>query len=409
MSTKTTVHRKSGKWVFVLGVLAFVAYSTWIIGPYLRSVVVRDAAVTSWSHTATSPIDGKVEIVSARVGELVGGDGIVARVRNDHLSRKTLSEADVEMAYIRDKVNEQAYFLAEIKQLDRDRANLKTQYGRVFRDQLDARMTNLGKEIAATSRQLDLIRKIAARKEKLAQTGTGSKDAVDEAMMRVAELEHRLAELNTNLASAKVRRKPIGTGVFIAANGDDPDWVRGSRMELKILKKQARLALRKAQAEYQEAETRAADRKRDFDRLSRAEITVPAGSVIWSQHAAPGSAVVVGSPIAEWLDCSRLMIDVPVSDAEVSLIKPEMKAEVILEGDTTARRASVLMTRGSAATLSRRDLAAVAKGRGGGKAQVLLEFSHEAAGFKSCPVGRAAFVDFPGIGLIDVIRARLRL
>lgn len=67
------------------------------------------------------------------------------------------------------------------------------------------------------------------------------------------------------------------------------------------------------------------------------------------------------------------------------------------------------MTRGSAATLGREDLAAIAKGRQAKGAQVLLDISHEAETFNSCPVGRAAYVNFPDIGLIDVVRARLRL
>jgi hypothetical protein len=69
----------------------------------------------------------------------------------------------------------------------------------------------------------------------------------------------------------------------------------------------------------------------------------------------------------------------------------------------------VLLARGSASTLGRADLAALAKGRHEGVAQVLLELPHDPEEFQSCPVGRAAYVDFPGIGLIDVIQARLRL
>jgi len=113
--------------------------------------------------------------------------------------------------------------------------------------------------------------------------------------------------------------------------------------------------------------------------------------------------------VAEWLDCSVLMIDVPVADAEVSLLKPGMEADVILEGETETRRAKVLLTRGSASTLDKQDLAAVAKGRRDGVAQVLLEFSHARDSFDVCPVSRAAYVDFLDIGLIEVIRARLRL
>ena len=119
--------------------------------------------------------------------------------------------------------------------------------------------------------------------------------------------------------------------------------------------------------------------------------------------------VKAGTPLVEWLDCSSLLIDVPVADAEVPLIKPGMIANVILEGDSVTRQGEVLLTRGSALTLGRDDLAGLAKGRGEGVAQVLLEFSHERENFDGCPVGRAAYVDFPEIGLIDVIRARLRL
>ena len=67
------------------------------------------------------------------------------------------------------------------------------------------------------------------------------------------------------------------------------------------------------------------------------------------------------------------------------------------------------MTRGSTATLGRHDLAALAKGRSDGVAQVLLKLDGDPGEFDRCPVGRAAYVEFPGVGLIDVIRARLRL
>ena len=67
------------------------------------------------------------------------------------------------------------------------------------------------------------------------------------------------------------------------------------------------------------------------------------------------------------------------------------------------------MTRGSSATLGRVDLAAIAKGREPGVAQVLLSLKAEASEFELCPVGRAAYVEFPGVGMIDVLRARLRL
>lgn len=60
----------------------------------------------------------------------------------------------------------------------------------------------------------------------------------------------------------------------------------------------------------------------------------------------PGATLRAGNPVAEWLDCFIVMVDVPVSDAEVALIKRGMAAEVVLEGESVTREASVLLTRG---------------------------------------------------------------
>ncbi len=43
------VSRRLIVWV---GLLFLIAYSLWMGGPYLRSIVVRDAAVTTWLQVA---------------------------------------------------------------------------------------------------------------------------------------------------------------------------------------------------------------------------------------------------------------------------------------------------------------------------------------------------------------------
>jgi multidrug resistance efflux pump len=227
--------------------------------------------------------------------------------------------------------------------------------------------------------------------------------------MRVANLELQSADLKAALAHALVRREAANHSVFITADGEDPTWVLGQRLDLKLAKTQARLELRQAQSELKLALAALEAAEQEFRELSEATVRAPPGNVLWSRRAAPGATVRVGEAVAEWLDCSDLMVDVPVSDAEVALIRPSMTAEVILEGESRTREGEVLLTRGSASTLTRDDLAAIAKGRTEGVAQVLLKLSADAAAFERCPVGRAAYVEFPDVGLIDVLRARLRL
>jgi hypothetical protein len=51
----------------------------------------------------------------------------------------------------------------------------------------------------------------------------------------------------------------------------------------------------------------------------------------------------------------------------------------------------------------------LAKGRYPGVGQALITLDPSTADIAACPIGQAAHVDFPGVGLLDVLRARLRL
>ena len=58
---------------------------------------------------------------------------------------------------------------------------------------------------------------------------------------------------------------------------------------------------------------------------------------------------------------------------------------------------------------ARTDLAAVAKGRYRGIGQVLVSSSPRPPMSRPAPSASAAYVDFPQVGLIEILRARLRL
>ena len=104
-----------------------------------------------------------------------------------------------------------------------------------------------------------------------------------------------------------------------------------------------------------------------------------------------------------------MLVDAPASDVEVALLRPGMGAEVVLEGERQPRQAAILLTRGSAGTLGPDDLAALAKGRSAGRGQVLLRLEPTPEDIAACPIGLSAFVEFPQVDVIDMLRARLRL
>jgi multidrug resistance efflux pump len=172
---------------------------------------------------------------------------------------------------------------------------------------------------------------------------------------------------------------------------------------------QATRALADAQAVLAEARIAAAAARQAFELISASPIAAPPGSLVWSVLAGAGAAVDVGTPVAEWIDCDVILVDVPVSDVEVGLLRKGMAAEVVLEGETQVRKGSVLLTRSPASILGSADLAALAKGHGDGRGQVILRLEHTPDDARDCAIGVAAWVDFPEIDFIDELRARLRL
>src|SRR6185369_14212719 len=58
-----------------LGLVALLVYAGWIGGPYLQSIILRDAAVTTWINIATAPIAGFVEANPLLPGARVSADG----------------------------------------------------------------------------------------------------------------------------------------------------------------------------------------------------------------------------------------------------------------------------------------------------------------------------------------------
>jgi multidrug resistance efflux pump len=379
----------------------------WQLGPYLRSTVNRNSAVTSWIHIATSPIAGNLDSRLPKPGDRVGPDGLIVTVRNRHNDPSAAEHSAGEVARAEAIVEELRRYVDAMRQLDAEWQARTASHAAAFKQNLEVTLTSARLELEQVKQRLAIAQADLDRMQRLAARGNASVAAADEALASVAELDLQRVELERNIAELEVRRAAAAKGVFMTADGTDPDWDDRSRDELRrdIARGVAELA--EAEATLANARHVAATDASALERTSAGAVTAPPGSLIWSVLVGAGTAVNIGSPIAEWLDCSVMLVDVPASDIEVALLRPGMEAEVVLEGEHQPRQGTILLSRGSAGTLD--DLAALAKGRSAGRGQVLLRLEPTPEDIATCPIGLSAFVEFPQIDPIDMLRARLRL
>lgn len=400
-------------WAPHLGAVALVAvalalYAGWTLAPYVSSALFRDAALTTWIHVATAPLRGNLDQRLPAPGQRVGEDGRLATVRDLQADRSQVDLADAEVVRAEARVAELRDFLATIEQLDEEWRDRSVGYASVFKDNLDTEIRGLERELAFLTRRLKLDRALADRRQTLAQGGDSPQALADEAMAAVMELERLRAEQEMHLEHAKERRQAAERGVFLLSNGRNPEWAYQSRDQLRVDIADTRHALAGAEADLAEARAAAAAVREAFDLARTGAVEAPPGSKVWSVIAGPGAAVATGTPVAEWIDCGVMLVDVPASDIEVGLLRAGMPADVLFEGERTMRRGAVLLTRGSSASLDDTDLAA-ARSRDAGTGQVIVRLEAEPEDVAACRIGTAAWVDFPDVGIFDLLRARLRL
>jgi biotin carboxyl carrier protein len=272
---------------------ALLGYIAWIGAPYLRSVVVRDAAVTTWIDMASAPIPGFVGKDALHAGDTVGKDGRIAVIENPLADTSAVIRAEAEL---------------------------------------------------------------------------------ERAKQRVSGLQGLMAQRDADPVAHARNDMELAEAKVVAASAE------------KVLDGE----------------------KEAFDNARRQPVKAPPEAYIWSLIASPGNFVQAGERIASWVDCSIMLVDVPVSDVELALLPTDAPARVVIEGDRKARIGKVYLTRGAASTLGADDLAAVAKGRHAGVGQVIVALDPSAEDIEACPIGAAAYVDFPDIGILDILRARLR-
>ncbi|WP_220231232.1 HlyD family efflux transporter periplasmic adaptor subunit [Flavimaribacter sediminis] len=397
--------------ILVAGVLAFLLYSAWIGGPYLRSVFIRDSAITTWKQLATAPIAGDIATPLPDIGTQVGPDTSAILIRNDRLftQKNRVDDLEQRVNAIREQMAEAGQFLDQLHEMESARLGRRQAYARIFRQRLRREIAELKQDNAAQLTQITVLEELL---ERLKSAGSGTivpQTRIDETALRLSELRQNQASKTAHLARAVEQLKFADSGHYQNYDGEVPAWALDDASDLRLQRLQMTMHRQEldSQARFLESELQSA--RADLARLSEAEVHVPAGATILSIESRTGAVVQPGQVVLTWVDCSELFVDVPVSDAETPLIHPGMNARVVIEGSGAPVGASVILVRGSAASLGPDDLAAIAKGRDPGRAQVLLSLEPDDLEVETCPIGQAAYVEFPDIGLIDIIRARMRL
>ena len=397
----------SRRTVAMLGLAGFLVYVVWVGWPYFRAIVVRDAAVTSWISITPAPIGGYTTN-PLYPGERTGADGRIATIADSRADETELTRARAELARAQARVVAQVATIDAARRALEVRATHARHFAATFIQDLDAAVANAGSSLVFLKRRLELESNEARRVATLRREGMMSQSALDAVHAKITDTQRHIADSQAALDRAKARRRAASEGVFLLEDGTDGNAALQNLADARLRLLQAQETLTQLRAEQDAAQLVIASTQAAYNKALSLDILVPPDAMVWSLISAPGAPVQPGTPVASWVDCSIMLVDVPVSDVETALLRQGSIAQVVLEGERKTRTGRVILTRGSAGTLGSQDLAALAKGRRAGIGQAVVKLTPSADDIKACAIGRAAFVDFPEVSVIDLVRARLR-
>ena len=157
-------------------------------------------------------------------------------------------------------------------------------------------------------------------------------------------------------------RELAGKGVYLQEDGKEPEWSWRSIDELRLEMQRTERASGEAAEEVATREATLENERKNLSAATDATFKVAAGMTIWSSAASNGISVTRGQRLFTWIDCSTLLVDVPVIDTMAVLVELGSRAEVLLEGEDKVYPAKVVMSRGSSSRLGKEELATVTDG-----------------------------------------------
>jgi len=376
----------------------------------VRGFVVRNAVVTARLQLAEAPIGGIVTRADLALGEPAGAATPVVALHDPRRDPQRLDSlaAEIERTLRSLETHQDAISwyddsIAALQgELDALIEALKTDL------QLAARVTEA--DIAAEQARLAYLTAEAERASRLLGSGE-SRAQVDAAEADRAESEARLARHRAQAERLQHRLGFLDSSLLVLEEVDDAIALAAAIRDLKHERQRTGRAASELEASLDALNDELTSAQQAFAALSDAEVSLPAGGVVWEVFAEPGAAVTAGEPLFSYALCDRRMAQATVDDSTVELLRQDHPVTVYLYGEGTPIAGQVKAVYGSGAHIARsRLLAANVQEVGITDAIVLIEIgpaSEPAQRRRLCDIGRTAYVEFEGIGFLDPFINRL--
>ena len=370
----------------------------WAFLPYVTHRVAASAFVNSELVRVTAPFAGKLTNALPRQGDFIDNARSVNLIEALSPDRRHLFDLQLQYAMAKKTGELAEQHLKEIASLDAELAKRTETYRLAIVNQISHEGLEAEAERAGCLEELKRRDDVGLRMDTLTESGLASEIRSAEAHATARAASTRCAVAAARGDRIKVELEAARNGVFLRNGISDVPYSQQQRENLMLRRQELQTqALQESARSTQLAADIAAERER-IEQLDNYRPALPAGHVVWSTTASPGSAVTEGQTILDLADCEHRFVAVDLPERDFEQIKTGDVAAVRLVGSNEWQEGQVRQIRGSAARADDRLFAAQIPSPGPATITVEVSLPADVArndGANFCGIGRLAEVRFP--------------
>jgi multidrug resistance efflux pump len=377
--------------------LMLIGISGWAFLPYVTHRVGVSAFVNSELIRVTAPIPGRLAPTLPRKGDFLTHSTSVMLIEALSPDRRRLLDLERQNTLAKESLELAQRQLREITAIDSELGMRAEAYRLGVIDKLDREAAEAEAEKTGCFAEFRQRREVGSRMEELTRSGLISVVRSAEVLAIQEAASTRCQMADARLSRIRVELESARNGVFLRDGTNDVPYSQQQRDRLVLRRQELETQLLQETSRASQLGAEIAAERDRVERLESYQLALPAGHVVWSTAASPGSAVTEGQTILDLADCDHQFVAVELPERDFEQIKTGDAASVRMIGGDQWRQGQVRQVRGSAARSDDRLFAAQVPGINPGTISVEVSLLSDGSPIDTnnfCGIGRLAEVRF---------------
>ena len=334
--------------MFRIGISAVVLIGAAVIlYPRLFSEIRSNGTINARVVTLQAPISGTLVRGAAEVGDKVGAGDIMSRITDDTGSQGLVVNLTIERDLLAARIDALTQRISEVEEIEADLQVRVERYAKetvanikLRRDEAMAREKFWQAVVTERANTLE-------RQRKLLQSGSTTPARADEAASLAQQAREEVNRAKVDVQRLAQEFAAAGEGIFVHEGQNDVPYSRQRLDEVRLTLSDLTLQKSEAVARKAAIDTQLTEESARAGRREAALVRAPIEGIVWRRLVTNNAVVAKNNDLSKILDCSKLFLEVGITEASAEDISVGQPVTVRLQGSSRNYEAKLIEIRGT--------------------------------------------------------------